>query len=177
MAAKRRSKARKQPRRYSWTLRLEHGDPWLRSLTREGREGFEYARWLARNAKERRKAALGSDVLPELLTVQKIASDEDLSVVAVFAKIKQARIDLFGKNLSDSAIDYQLRTRRQLGPRECAEPTCNATLPPHLSAARRYCDLHRTTLARVRRHRGHPAPRTKPSLLKPKAPAQSRNSL
>jgi hypothetical protein len=166
-----------RPRRYSWTLQLKNGDPWLRWLSREGREGFEYARRLARNAKERRRAALGSDVLPELLTVAGIALDEQIATVTVLARIKQARIDLFGKNLSDSAIDYQLRTRREIGPRECAEPTCRAPLPPHLSRARRYCDLHRTTLARVRRHRGHPAPRPKPGGVTPRVPPRSRYSI
>jgi hypothetical protein len=162
--------AKRRRRRYSWSLRLKAGDAWLRWLTREGWEGLEYARRLARNADARRRVALSEDVTPELLTVEKLAKDEGIAAVTVYERIKQARIDLFGKNLSDSAIDYQLRTRPQLGQRACAEQTCGAPLPPYLSAARDYCELHHPSLARVRRLRGHPAPRPKPGGLAPKAP-------
>jgi hypothetical protein len=156
----------RQRRRYSWALKLKHGDPWLKWLTPEGWEGLEYARRLARNANERRRAALDSGPLPELLTVAQIARDEGVAAVEVWQRLKQARVELFGKNLSDSAIDYQLRTRDELRTRRCAEPSCDALLPPHLSAARTYCDLHRTNLAKIRRHRGHPPPRRASRLLR-----------
>ena len=37
-------------RSYAWSLRFESGAPEPRGLSREGRDGYEYARELARNA-------------------------------------------------------------------------------------------------------------------------------
>ena len=98
-------------RRYSWALRLEPNAGELRGLTLEGWEGLEFARKLARNARERRRGALGEGPLPELLTVERLAKEDGISPVTVLQRLKQARIELFGKNLSDSAIDYRIRTR------------------------------------------------------------------
>lgn len=143
-------------RRYSWALHFPPGSPELHGLPKEGREGFEYARALARNAIERRQAPLARQPVPDRLTVNELAGRDYTSPIAVHSKIKQARIELFGKNLSDRAIRYRLRLRKErpeLRQRTCAEPDCPNTLPMQASAGCRYCNQHRTPKARARRHR------------------------
>lgn len=128
----------------------------MRALSWQGREGFEYARALARSARHRSEAARAGEQVPERLTVAELAERDSVSPITVHSKIKQARIELFGKDLSDRAIAYRLRLRRdrpELRQRTCAEPSCPNTLPPQASAGRRYCSTHRTPAARVRRHR------------------------
>ena len=143
-------------RRYSWALHFPAGSPELGGLSKDAREGYEYARALARNAHERRQAPLARQLVPARLTVAELAERDYTSPIAVHSKIKQARIELFGKDLSDRAIAYRLRLRKErpeLRHRTCAEPDCPNALPPEASAARRYCNRHRTPKARTRRHR------------------------
>jgi|ERR671925_754215 hypothetical protein len=143
-------------RRYSWALHFPPGSPELRGLSKDAREGYEYARALARNALERRQAPLARQLVPARLTVAELAERDYTSPITVHSKIKQARIELFGKDLSDRAIAYRLQRRRQqpeLRHRTCAEPGCPNALPPQASAGRRYCFTHRGPAARIRRHR------------------------
>src|SRR5205807_6593691 len=111
--------------------------------------------------RERRAAPLTRQRPPHPLTLAELAEREWTSPRAITATIRQARLEIFGKDLSDSAIAYRLRLRHQqpeLYQRHCAQPHCPTTLPPQASAARRYCDRHRTPAARVRRHRRAAAP-------------------
>jgi hypothetical protein len=86
--------------------------------------------------------------------VADLAAEDDVSPVLVYTRMKQARVELFGRDLSDSAIYYRLRRRKTLARmRHCAEPTCERELPPQATARRRYCDEHVKPAARVRRHR------------------------
>ena len=143
-------------RRYSWALHFPPGSRELRGLSKDAREGVEYARSLARNALERRQAPLARQPVPARLTVNELAERDYTSPIAVHSKIKQARIALFGKDLSDRAIRYRRRLRKkrpELRHRACAEPGCSTTLPPQASAGRRYCNQHRTPKARAQRHR------------------------
>lgn len=140
-------------RSYFWARRFEGSAPELRQLTREGRLGFEYARTFALNAAERRHAGLRGGLVPDLITVADLAQRDETSPIAVYKKIKQARIDLFGKDLSDSAIYRRLRLRDERCSRHCAEPGCETPLSSQASAARRYCDPHRNGAGRARRHR------------------------
>jgi hypothetical protein len=143
-------------RRYSWALHFPPGSPELHGLSKDAREGYEYARALARNALERRQAPLARQLVPARLTVAELAERDYTSPIAVHSKIKQARIELFGKDLSDRAIAYRFQRRRQqpeLRHRLCAEAGCAHTLPQQASAGRRYCNQHRTPKARARRHR------------------------
>jgi hypothetical protein len=143
-------------RSYAWALAFRPGDPELAWLSPQGREGLDYARQLARNAAERAQAALSTherDLLPERLTVAELAERNWTSQVAIHTLIKRARIELFGKDLSERAIQYRLQQRRTRGERRCAEPGCERPLPRHAPAHRRYCHEHRTAAARVRRHR------------------------
>jgi hypothetical protein len=141
------------PRSHFWALRFEGSAPELRLLSQQGRLGFEYARTLALNAAERRHAGLRGGLVPELITVAQLAQRDHTSPIDVNKKIKQARIDLFGKDLCDSAIYRRLRLREEFRGRRCAEPGCDLLLPWQASASRRYCDPHRTGAARAHRLR------------------------
>jgi hypothetical protein len=141
------------PRSHFWALRFEGSAPELRLLSQQGRLGFEYARTLALNAAERRHAGLRGGLVPGLVTVAQLAQRDETSPIDVNKKIKQARIDLFGKDLCDSAIYRRLRLRDDLRSRRCAEPRCDSPISLQASTARRYCDPHRTGSARARRLR------------------------
>jgi hypothetical protein len=140
----------KPRRRYSWALSFTRADPEIKNLSRQAHDGWEYARALARNARERSEAGLRGEIVPARLTASQLAG-EGMSQFDVQAALKQARVELFGKDLSNSAIAYRLQRGRI--PRVCAEPGCQHALSSLAHARRRYCDQHRTGAARARRHR------------------------
>jgi hypothetical protein len=140
-------------RSHFWARRFDGRSPELRDLSKEGRDGFEYARALALSALERRHAGIHGGPMPERLRASDLAERDFTSAAAVNTKIKQARIELFGRDLSESGMYHRLRRRDQLRKRHCAEPDCDTLLDPQASASRRYCDHHRTGAARARRHR------------------------
>lgn len=142
----------KSRRRHSWALAFKRSDPEVRALTRQARDGLEYAASLARNARERSEAALAGEELPAPLTADDLA-DGWTSPVEVHAAIKQARIELFGKDLSNSAIAYRVCKRREREPRLCAEPGCDRQLSRLAHASKRYCSDHDSGRARIARHR------------------------
>jgi hypothetical protein len=149
---RRRSRA---PRSYAWALRFPPSDPRVLRLSSRAQDGLDYARRLARNAVERRKGA-PVGMLPDPLTVEQIAKEEELSPVQIHTWIKQARIELFGKDLSESGIAHRRRREQVLAkrePRTCYEESCDLLLPRHVTARRRFCDLHVASAARVRRYR------------------------
>jgi hypothetical protein len=149
---RRRSRA---PRSYAWALCFPPSDPRVLRLSRRAQDGLDYARMLARNAVERRKGA-PVGMLPDPLTVEQIAKEEELSPVQIHTWIKQARIELFGRDLSDSGIAHRRRREQELAkrePRTCAEQSCEESLPRSATARRRFCDLHSAPAARVRRYR------------------------
>ena len=147
--------AARHRRRYAWALQFTSTSDEVRQLSREAREGLGYAQLLAENARERSAEALRG-IPPEPLSVNALAADDYVSPVFVHTRIKQARIELFGRDLSDSAIYYRLRRSRVLPPtRYCDEVGCARRLPPSASARRRFCDEHVDSTARVRRHRQH----------------------
>jgi hypothetical protein len=139
-------------RRYFWAAHFSPGDPELAPLSKEARSGLAYASTLAEHAAARARSALdGVSLAP--LTVEELAEDDFRSPIQVRKEIKQARIELFGRDLTDSAIAYRLKKRRERGVRSCAEPKCGRPIPALANGRRRYCDLHSTPAARVRRHR------------------------
>jgi hypothetical protein len=155
MAAPRPRKPRTTRRRYRWALHLSERDPRVLALSDRARAGFDYACELGENADQRSRGALRGEV-PERVTVEQIAREEGLSPSSVYSMLRQARIELFGKDLSDSAIYYRLRRDREQGipaARPCAEPGCRLPLPGGATARRRYCDFHLASHARVRRYR------------------------
>jgi hypothetical protein len=152
-ARKRYRTPTKPQRSQSWALAF-HLDDWeLSHLSSEARDGLEYSRQIALVARERRRSALEDDVLPEALTIERLAREQQTSPVLISKAIKQARIEIFGRDLKNAAIYYRLRMRRERGVRLCAEPRCGQSLPALANGRRRYCDVHGTAAARVRRHR------------------------
>jgi hypothetical protein len=140
----------KPRRRYSWALRFTRADPEIQNLSRQAYDGWEYALAFARNARERSEAGLRGEMVPARLTASQLAGG-GITKFDVQAALKQARVELFGKDLSNSAIAYRLQRGRI--PRVCAEPGCEQALSRLAHARRRYCDQHRTGAARARRHR------------------------
>jgi hypothetical protein len=144
--------AKSRPRSYFWARRFAPGDRELGSLSADAREGLSYARELAEHALERRRSALsGLPLAP--LTVADLAGDNGYWKIKIQRQIKQARIELFGADLSDSAIFYRLMKRDERGSRSCAEPGCPRIIPALANGRRRYCPEHGSPAARVRRHR------------------------
>jgi hypothetical protein len=91
--------------------------------------------------------------LPAPLTVNELAAQDELSPIEINKLIKQARIELFGKDLSRSAIYYRLKHQQQRRNRTCAEPDCENPIRSQEPISRLYCDTHNTPSARTRRHR------------------------
>lgn len=152
---RRRRRGSKAPRRYRWSFSCSDDDSRVRLFAIE-RRGLAYAQQLADNAWERSRTALEGGLPPYPLTVQDLAREEGVSPVTVHTAIKYARIALFGKDLSDSAIYYRLRRERRLGSlegRTCQEEGCDRELPEYATARRHYCAIHAAGAARVRRHR------------------------
>lgn len=143
----------KRPKRtYRWALAFDEGAVEVGALSPQAREGLEWAAELARDARDRSAAALAGDVPREPLTVAELAGQWG-SAVEIHTAIKQARIELFGKDLSNSAIAYRLKQRRERGPRICAEPGCSMPVPQLAHGRQRYCRTHGSGRARVERHR------------------------
>lgn len=149
---KRRKRRPSRPRRHSWSLRFRLNDPEVLALSREARDGLEYAQSLARNARARSLAGFHGELLPERVTPAELGAPWD-GPIQVYTKIKQARIELFGKDLSDSGIYYRLKQRPERLGRVCAEPGCKTPIPPQAHGRTRYCQEHKTGAARTRRHR------------------------
>ena len=154
--AKRARRRGKPLRRYSWAPRLNRGDPRLAFLSSDGKEGLGYAKLLAENALDRRLTALAKQIPPAPLTVADLAEKEYTSPIRINKQIKQARVELFGKDLTDSAIYYRLRQPPPTEARSCAEPGCSNTIRRHAPHGTCYCPDHSTVAARVRRHRRRP---------------------
>ena len=146
-------------RRYGWALRFKPGHAQVKRLSAAAKSGLGDPQRLARNGRERRERAIHGGALPELLTVDQLASEQGVSPLAMHGRIKQARIELFGSDVSESAIYYRLARGTKLpwhSPGRCREPGCTTELPKGASRRRRYCDRHATPAARVRRHRRGP---------------------
>lgn len=148
--------AKSPPRRHAWALHFANSDSEVLALSRPARDGWEYARRLARNAGERRKEALLGDP-PYRLTVAVVARETPWETpISINAKIKQARVELFGRDLSDRGMRHRLRKREEIRSREqrqCEMEGCRNPLPLAATARRRYCNEHLAVAARVRRHR------------------------
>lgn len=146
------SRLMRRPVSYAWTL---HVDPRV-PLSDAVREGLDYAERLAVDAQRRNTQRLHhEEIWPPPLTLDDLAEEEGVSVATVAGRIALARRTLYG-NISDSGIRHRRRRQRQLDARPtrtCKSTGCTNQLPREASAARQYCDLHRTPAARVARHR------------------------
>jgi hypothetical protein len=123
-------------------------------LSPEARRGLRYAKALANNAQVRSRLALfDQHFLPPPLTVAELAIQEDLSPIEIHKTIKRTRIELFGKDLSESAIYYRLKHRHERHKRTCRHTDCDRPLSPLAPVSRLYCDEHGQPKHRTRRHR------------------------
>lgn len=122
---------------YAWARHVPLNDP---RLSREGREGLEYAQRLAEDALERSLSALEGRPMP-VFTAEELSLSEDASPSTIRRRIGQARRELFGL-LSDAGIYYRLRRARELEARSrryCEAPGCGEQLPAGATARRRFC--------------------------------------
>jgi RNase P/RNase MRP subunit POP5 len=143
------------PARYGWALKIPSDDPRRRRLSPDASTGLSYLEDSAENAAERRRLA-PSGRAPKRLTVATMAREDRCSRSEIYRLMRQARIELFGKELSDSAIYHRLRRDRDHGApaaRPCAHDGCPRALPARATARRRYCDFHLAPHARTARHR------------------------
>ena len=153
MAAKRRRTQRKTPTRRGWVELISSSQE--RWLSPAGAEGLNLLGVLADNADERRRFALEGRA-PARLTVRDLARDEGCSESRIYRLMRQAKIELFGKDLSDSAIYYRLRRDRERSKapkRPCEEKGCRRPLPADATRRRRFCDFHLAGHARQERYR------------------------
>jgi len=133
---------KKQLTSYSWALKFSNS-PEERYLSEDGRLGLGYAQALAEIAQERSVAALqqGADV-PDKLTVATLAAEEGTSPARIHRLIRHAIIEIFGKDLSQSAIYYRLDQLQARRGRTCAQPDCDEPLEPQEPISRLYCHHH-----------------------------------
>jgi hypothetical protein len=136
-------------RKYGWALAIPATE--IRRLSSPAQLGLYAAQELAQNAEERRLQGLSNP--PARLTLTQVATDLGSSAVEINNGLKQARLELFGKNLSDSAAYNRINQHRRLGNRTCAHNDCTTPLPRYAHANRRYCNTHATPAQRVKRHR------------------------
>jgi len=144
--------ANNAPPSYAWALHTEVANVPPHRLGDNASDGLRYARDLAEAAKQRGHDAL-QGYKTERLTLAELARRDGRAASTVHANIRRARQELFG-DLSESAIYKRLQRKRNRPPlRRCSEPDCTEHLPTKAPRHRRYCNLHRTGTARVRRHR------------------------
>lgn len=131
----------KHRRSYAWAGQFKASDPEISRLTPKAREGIDYARELADDARERSLLALRREPLPKPLSVAQMAREDRTSPTAIHAALNQARLELFGAR-SERAIYYALRRRERLpglAARRCGGPACQQPLPLRATVRRRYC--------------------------------------
>jgi hypothetical protein len=136
----------------AWALAFNRSDEEAGALSKLARDGLEFAQSFAENARERSAAALAGEIIPEPLTAAELAAGWTTPIY-VHTAIKQARVELFGKDLSGSAMSYRLKQRRKRTRRSCAEAECTTLIPALAHGSKRYCKKHGSGRARVARHR------------------------
>jgi hypothetical protein len=136
-------------RKYGWARAIPATQ--IRRLSSPAQLGLYAAQELAQNVEERRLHGLLNP--PARRTLTQVATDLGSSAVEINNGLKQARLELFGKNLSDSAAYNRINQHRRLGNRTCAHNDCTTPLPRYAHANRRYCNTHATPAQRVKRHR------------------------
>jgi hypothetical protein len=136
-------------RKFGWARAIPATE--IRRLSSPAQLGLYAAQEIAQNAEERRLHGLSNP--PARRTLTQVATDLGSSAVEINNGLKQARLELFGKNLSDSAAYNRIRQHSQLGNRTCAHNDCTTPLPRYAHASRRYCSWHSRNHARAERHR------------------------
>src|SRR5438876_10563158 len=111
-----------RPTSYAWALLAEASAVPESQLSWEARDGLEYARELAEDARTRaRQNVLREQTFPPL-TIAELAERQGVSVAEVRQQIRQARRELFG-TISDGAIYKRLQraAQRPRQPRHCEQ--------------------------------------------------------
>jgi hypothetical protein len=145
--------------RYSWALHFAEDDPEIQALQGAARWGWRFACELAHDAKRRSREALEGGWDDVALTPADIGRKYGLSPVQVNVLVREAHLWLFGKIRSESGVYYRLRQKKEGRPieiaRTCAEEGCedDVELGPFVHGNMRYCHLHSSPAARVRRSR------------------------
>ena len=139
--------------RYGWVLTIPPNDPRRRRLSPDASTGLFYLRELAENAAERRH--LGpSGRAPERRTVATLAREDRCSRSEVYRLMKKARVELFGKELSDSAIYHRLRRDHETAPQRTALALTRGAAARSPLARPRGAATATSTLPRTRALRG-----------------------
>jgi hypothetical protein len=140
--------------RYTWALHFGHGCPEARHISERAHIGLDYAHTLAQNHHTRSAHALRDrHHMPERLTIEKLAEHEGFTPTDINNYIDQAKRELFGKTLSQSAIYYRLKTRNKRRNRTCNHPNCTTPLQPSSTLTTLYCQEHGKPKYRTQRHR------------------------
>jgi hypothetical protein len=141
----------RKPRSYAWALHLEASREDLDRLPPAAAEGLDYATELAEDALEHSKdPRLRTQQEP--LTIHRLADDYGMPAALIARRIALARRLLFGK-LTDGAIYKRLQRLPGREARRCKEPACKETITAAARADQRYCALHGSGKARVKRSR------------------------
>jgi len=80
--------------------------------------------------------------MPDKLTVAILAAEEGTSPARIHRLIRHAVIEIFGKDLSQSAIYYRLSQLQARRDRTCTEPDCDEPIAPQEPISRLYCHHH-----------------------------------
>ena len=145
--------------RYSWALHFREGDPEIQALEGAARWGWRFACELALDARRRSREALEGGWDDVALTPADVGRKYGLSPVQVSLMIREARLWLFGNVRSESGRYYRLKQKKEGRPieiaRTCAEEGCENEVwrGPFVHGNRRYCRVHSSPAARVRRSR------------------------
>jgi hypothetical protein len=139
------------PRSYAWALHLEASEIDDESLSEDALWGLELAEILAWNRRERSRDPRRT-CRPPQLTLEQLATEQELPVTTTEQLIERARHELFG-TLSDAAIAKRVQRLENRDPRTCRHRGCINEIPDAAHGNRRYCPQHSTPKARVDRHR------------------------
>jgi hypothetical protein len=145
--------------RYSWALHFREDDSEIKALERPAQLGWRFACQLALDARRRSREALEGGWDDVALTPADVGREHGLSPVQVSLMIRETRLWLFGNVRSESGVYYRLKQKKDGRPieirRTCDEAACENTveLGPFVHGNRRYCRIHSSPAARVRRSR------------------------
>lgn len=148
------SRKTKQPRQYSWASKFNERSPEYAELSGYALMGLGHARALADAARWRATEAITDHrKMSKRFTVKDLALEQGESPAEINRQIRQARIEVFGKDLGDSAIYNRLKHLDERRGRTCAEPDCDQPIRSQEPISRVYCTEHSKPKYRTRRTR------------------------
>jgi hypothetical protein len=145
----------------AWSLDLSAAEE--DRLTPQGREGLQYLQQLALDAEERRKDALELRVGRPPMRLEDLEPPDSVdwphSESTIRQRMRQTKVDVFGRAIGVSAINARRRQKRKIAERPvriCADPDCSNLIPRAAHAKRKYCrgcSSKSSSAARVRAFR------------------------